>query len=71
MKLQTSHKTCSFGSQTELQLKKSKLDELEKKKLKQNLEEAMTESAGYMLKNLLVCEQVVCDVQCLDHQRIG
>ena len=44
VKLQSNHKTsCSFGSQTELQLKKSKLDELEKKRLKRNMEEAMTE----------------------------
>ena len=35
MKLQSNHKTsCSFVSQTELQLKKSKLVELEKKRLK-------------------------------------
>ena len=39
----TNKTSCSFGSQTELQLKKSKLDKLEKRRLKRNMEEAMTE----------------------------
>jgi hypothetical protein len=72
VRLQSNHKTsCSFGSQTELQFKKSKLDELEKKRLKQNMEEALTESAGYLLEKLPIDEQVVRDAQYLCHQNNG
>ena len=72
MKLQSSHKaSCSFGSQTELQLKKSKLDDLEKKRLKRNMEEAITHWARYLLENLSIGEQIVCDAQYLGHQSNG
>ena len=69
VKLQSKHKTSySFGSQTDLQLRKSKLNELEKKRLKRNMEEATTESAGYLLDNFPIGEQVVRDAQYLGHQ---
>ena len=35
------------------------------------MEEAMIESARYLLENLPICEQVVCDVQYLGHQNNG
>ena len=55
MKLQSNHKTsCSFVSQTELQLGKSKLDGLEKKKLKQIMVEAMAKSGMYEIVRILI-----------------
>ena len=47
------------------------LDELERTRFKRNMEEAMTESAGYLLENLPIVEQVVRDGQYLEYQNNG
>ena len=46
----------------------SKFDELEKKRLKQNMEKALAESPPYLLQKLAIYEKVVQDAQFLGNQ---
>ena len=57
----------TFGSQTETLLKI--LDELEKKRLKNHMKEAMVECSQYLLNKLPITEQVINDAQFLGHQK--
>ena len=68
VKNQTRHNaSCRFRSWSEILLQNSKLDQLEKKKLKQNMEVSLSESAAYLFEKLRISELVVHDTQFLGH----
>lgn len=68
LKMESNHlASCSYGSRTEVLMKN--LDQLEKKRVKQIMKEAMIKSAHYLLNNLPINEQVVYDAQFLGPQK--